>query len=173
MNRFFIAQLGKTIGLWGDLKLHLHTDFPEQFKIGQSYESDRGVLEIIDINSKRGTIKFRGYESLESAKKLTNTKIYANQKHTIDNCTLQENERFWFEVIGASVWEDEKLLGIVTEIQRLMDTDYILVETDKSLVQIDLPKSFLIPYIPRYIVDMDRAQQKIYARDAIEILEAS
>ena len=23
-----IAQIGRTIGLWGDLKFHLHTDFP-------------------------------------------------------------------------------------------------------------------------------------------------
>ncbi|SFV64515.1 16S rRNA processing protein RimM [hydrothermal vent metagenome] len=173
MDRFFIAQLGKTVGLWGDLKLHLHTDFPEQFKIGQHYQSDRGSLEIIDIDHTRNTIKFRGYESLESAKRLTNAKLYADQKHTIENCNLQDNERFWFEIIGTTVWEDEKLLGSVTEIQRLMDTDYILIKTDESLVKDGLPSSFLIPYIPRYIIDMDRSQQKIYTKDAIEILEAS
>jgi 16S rRNA processing protein RimM len=173
MVRFFIAQLGKTVGLWGDLKLHLHTDFPEQFKIGQLYQSSCGSLEIIDINHKRNTVKFRGYESLESAKKLINTKIYANQKHTIENCNLQDNERFWFEVIGTTVWEEDKLLGSVIEIQRLVDTDYILIKTDKLLVKDGLPSSFLIPYIPRYIVDMDRSSQKIYTKDAIEILEAS
>ena len=173
MDRFFIAQLGKTVGLWGDLKLHLHTDFPEQFKIGQTYQSDRGSLEIIDINHKRNSIKFRGYETLESAKKLTNAKIYADKQHTIENCDLQDDERFWFEVIGAEVWESGSLLGIVSEIQRLMDTDYILVDTDKSLVDDSLPNTFLIPYIPRYIVEMDRSSQKIYTKDALEILEAS
>jgi len=35
-EKFFIAQLGKTHGLRGDLKLHLHTDFPEQFKVGMT-----------------------------------------------------------------------------------------------------------------------------------------
>ena len=45
-----IAQIGRTVGLWGDLKFHLHTDFPEQFKIGTSYQSDRGTLTISDIN---------------------------------------------------------------------------------------------------------------------------
>jgi len=173
VDNFFIAQLGKTVGLWGDLKLHLHTDFPEQFKIGQRYQSDRGSLEIIDINHNRSTIKFRGYETLESAKKLTNAKIYADQKHTIENCDLENHERFWFEVIGTTVWEDGKLLGSVAEIQRLMNTDYILIKTDKSLVETGLSGSFLIPYIPRYIVDMDRSLKKIYTKDALEILEAS
>jgi len=82
MKRFFIAQIGKTVGLHGDLKLHLHTDFPEQFKKGGIYPSDRGNLEIADINPKRGIVRFRGYESLESAKKLTNTKLYADEEQT-------------------------------------------------------------------------------------------
>ena len=45
-----IAQIGRTIGLWGDLKFHLHTDFPEQFKVGNTYKSSRGDLTIADIN---------------------------------------------------------------------------------------------------------------------------
>lgn len=173
MDRLFIAQIGKTVGLWGDLKLHFHTDFPEQFQIGQTYQTDRGLLEIIDIDQKRSSIKFRGYETLESAKRLTNAKIYADQKHTIEHCNLKESERFWFEVIDSTVWEDERLLGSVAEIQRLANTDYILIKTDKLLIDDGLPSSFLIPYIPRYIVDMDRSLRKIYTKDAIEILEAS
>ena len=64
-----IAQIGRTVGLWGDLKFHIHTDFPEQFKIGKTYNTDRGDLTIADINAKRGTIRFQGYESVDTAKK--------------------------------------------------------------------------------------------------------
>ncbi|MEA3418497.1 MAG: ribosome maturation factor RimM [Campylobacterota bacterium] len=173
MDRFFIAQIGKTVGLWGDLKFHLHTDFPEQFKIGQTYQSDRGPLEIIDINQARGLIKFRGYETLESAKKLTNAKLFATEEETQRNCELAEGEHFWFEVIGSSVVQNEEVLGTVTEIQRMLDVDYLLVKTDADLVDSGLVSSFLIPYIPRYIIKTDTETKRILTKDAKDILEAS
>jgi len=172
-ERFFIAQVGKTVGLWGDLKFHLHTDFPEQFKVGQSYQSDRGTLEILDINLNRGIIKFRGYESLESAKKLTNTKIYTSKEETQKSCELNEGEHFWFEVIGAQVVEDDEILGSVSEIQRMLDTDYLLVTTDEKLVKDGASSSFLIPYIPRYIIKTDTQTNQVLTKDAKDILEAS
>ncbi|MEA3456455.1 MAG: ribosome maturation factor RimM [Campylobacterota bacterium] len=173
MEKFFIAQIGKTVGLRGDLKFHLHTDFPEQFKAGQTYKSDSGDLEILTLNPARGIIKFRGYETLDSAKKLTNTKLYANKEQTIENCDLAEGEHFWFEVIGASVMQEDELLGTVTEIQRLLDIDYLQVKTDKCLIDAGLASSFLIPYIPRYILSMDKSSKQILTQDAKDILEAS
>jgi len=173
MEQFFIAQIGKTVGLWGDLKFHLHTDFPEQFKVGQTYKSDRGDLEILTINPARGIIKFRGYETLDSAKKLTNAKLYADKEQTIKNCELTEGEHFWFEVIGSSVIQGDELLGKVAEIQRLPDIDYLLVETDKQLVDAGFASSFLIPYIPRYILSMDESSKQILTQDTKDILEAS
>jgi 16S rRNA processing protein RimM len=172
-ERFFIAQVGKTVGLWGDLKFHLHTDFPEQFKIGQSYQSDRGTLEILDINLTRAIIKFRGYESLESAKKLTNAKIYTSKEETQKSCELNEGEHFWFEVIGAQVVEDDEILGSVSEIQRMLDTDYLLVNTDEKLIKDGASNSFLIPYIPRYIIKTDTQTNQVLTKDAKDILEAS
>ena len=173
MEQFFIAQIGKTVGLWGDLKFHLHTDFPEQFKVGQTYKSDRGDLEILTINPARGIIKFRGYETLDSAKKLTNAKLYADKEQTIKNCELTEGEHFWFEVIGSSVIQGDELLGKVAEIQRLPDIDYLLVETDRQLVDAGFASSFLIPYIPRYILSMDESSKQILTQDTKDILEAS
>ncbi len=68
-EKFFIAQVGKTHGLRGDLKLHLHTDFPEQFKVGHDFDSSIGRLEISRVNLKKGTIAFRGHDrNIDSAK---------------------------------------------------------------------------------------------------------
>ena len=172
-DKFFIAQIGRTIGLWGDLKLHLHTDFPEQFKVGKSYKSDRGDLTITDINHKRGTIRFRGYESVESAKKLTNAKLFADEAQTKENCELDEGQYFWFDVIGCIVKEDEVVLNQIDDIQRMADTDYLSVKTEKSLVESGHSKNFLIPYIDRYITKVDTEDKVVYTKDAKDILEAS
>jgi 16S rRNA processing protein RimM len=168
-----IAQIGRTIGLWGDLKFHIHTDFPEQFTVGKTYKSNRGDLTISDINHKRGTIRFRGYESIDSAKKLTNAKLFADEAQTKENCELGEGQHFWFDVIGCVVKQDDMVLGQVEEIQRMADTDYLSVKTDKSLVDEGLSKNFLLPYIERYIIKVDTDEKIVYTKDAKDILEAS
>ncbi len=168
-----IAQIGRTIGLWGDLKFYIHTDFPEQFKVGKTYKSDRGDLTIADINHARGTIRFRGYESVDAAKKLTNAKIFANQEQTRENCELEEGQYFWFDVIGCSVKQDDEILGQVDDIQRMGDTDYLSIKTDKHLVDAGFSKQFLLPYIERYIIKVDTDEKIVYTKDAKDILEAS
>ncbi len=168
-----IAQIGRTIGLWGDLKFHLHTDFPEQFKVGNTYKSNRGDLTIADINFTRGTIRFTGYESIDSAKKLTNTKLFANEEQTKENCELGEGQHFWFDVIGCIVKQNDEILGRVEDIQRMADTDYLAVKTDEHLVEAGLTKNFLLPYIERYIIKVDTEEKIVYTKDAKDILEAS
>jgi len=168
-----IAQIGRTIGLWGDLKFHLHTDFPEQFKIGNTYKSNRGDLTIADINFTRGIVKFRGYESIDSAKKLTNTKLFANEEQTRENCDLKEGQHFWFDIIGSSVQEDDEVLGLVTDIQRMGDTDYLAIKTSEKLIEEGFTKSFLLPYIERYVLNADTKEQIVRTKDAKGILEAS
>lgn len=172
-KRFFIAQVGKTHGLHGDLKLHLHTDFPEQFKEGYTFQTSSGSLEILSVNLKRGIISFKGYEGVDYAKKLTNTKIYATLEETKERCHLDEGEYFWFDIEGCSVVEDENTLGIVLEMQRLADVNYMLIETDKALVNKGFPKTFLVPYIERYVLETNLDQKSVFTKDAIEILEAS
>lgn len=168
-----IAQIGRTIGLWGDLKFHLHTDFPEQFKVGNTYKSNRGDLTIADINFTRGIIRFTGYESIDSAKKLTNTKLYANEKQTKETCDLEEGQHFWFDVIGCVVKQDDEVLGVIEDIQRMADTDYLSIKTDDVLVEAGLSKNFLVPYIDRYVIKTDTEEKIVYTQDAKDILEAS
>lgn len=168
-----IAQIGRTIGLWGDLKFHIHTDFPEQFKVGQTYKTNRGDLTIAEMNMKRGIIRFQGYESIDSAKKLTNVKIFADISQTKENCDLNEGQHFWFDIIGCTVEDEGIVIGTIEDIQRMGDTDYLAIKTDESFVEEGLPKSFLLPYIDRYVVKADVESKLVYTKDAKDILEAS
>ncbi|SFZ97845.1 16S rRNA processing protein RimM [hydrothermal vent metagenome] len=172
-EQFYIAQIGRTIGLWGDLKLNLHTDFPEQFQIGSTFKTDRGELTISDINFKRGTVRFVGYESIDSAKKLTNAKMYTDLEKTKENCNLKDGEFFYFDIEGCTVVQDELVLGKVDDIQRMVDIDYLVINTDDALVEEGFSKNFLLPYIDRYVVKSNIEEKKIYTKDAKDILEAS
>ncbi len=172
-KRFFIAQVGKTHGLHGDLKLHIHTDFPEQFKVGYSFQTNSGSLEILRVNLERGIICFKGHEGVDYAKKLTNTKIYASLEETKERCKLKEGEHFWFEIEQCFVEEEGVRLGKVSEMQRLADVNYMFIQTDAKLVEEGFSKTFLVPYIERYVVETNVEKQVVMTKDAKEILEAS
>jgi len=172
-DRFLIAQIGRTVGLYGDLKLNLHTDFPNQFKAGTTLSTDRGELQILSFNPSRNLIQFVGHSSIDDAKKLTNAKIYSTLEQTKEQCELADGEHFWFEIIGSEVIQDGELLGKISDIDRMLDLDYLAIQTDPVLIEQGLPKDFLLPYIPRYIHSVDTPNRKVLVKDAKSVLEAS
>ena len=169
-----IATLGKSVGLRGDMKLHIKTDFPEQFKKNATfYITPDKQVAIESVNFQRATVKLQGCDTPEEAKKFTNVKLHTTIERTREECKLEEGQHFWFDIEGCEVYEDDRLLGKVVEIERILDTDYLKIETNDELVAQKLPKSFLLPYDDRCIVSVDTKAKKIEATGAYDILEAS
>ena len=148
------------------------TDFPEQFKAGKSFLSDKITLTIENINRKNNTIKFLGFDTPEVAKKLTNRTIYSDETKSHNDIKLKKDEYFWFDIIGCKVYEENKLLGVVEDINRINDIDYIVVKVDKSMQTDGQPKRFLFDY-RRHIVEVDTENKKLTVQNTIPILEAS
>jgi 16S rRNA processing protein RimM len=169
-NKIPIAKIGKTYGIKGWQKIHLLTDFPEQFKPNTTFESDKINLTIDKIDLKRKLVKFKGIDTPEDAKKLTNRLLYTTEEQTKENIKLKENEYFWFDILGCDVVENDTLLGKVTDIERV-DVDYLVVQTDKELVNKGFPKRFLIDF-KRHVKEVDVEQKKITTNGAIDILES-
>ncbi|WP_456382794.1 ribosome maturation factor RimM [Hydrogenimonas sp.] len=172
-ERLPVARIGKTVGLRGDLRLNLLTDFPEQFKKGARFMSDRGDLIVRSYNPERGTVRFEGIEEVEEAKKLTNAYLYTTKEAGEKACDLKEGEYFWYQIIGLTVEEEGETLGRVGDIERLAGTDYMVVETASDLAETGAPDSFLIPFIDRYVDRVDLEEKKVLTRGAKAILEAS
>ena len=174
-NKIFVAKLGKAVGLQGYLKLFIDSDFPEQFKKGATFSTNRNLqLKVLEYNSSRELIKFEGYEELEIAKKLTNQELFSTFEQTKEFCQLEENEFFWFDLISCDVYEKDIKLGIVKDIQRYPLNDYLELTTDSELVNKGLPKTFLIPHIfTKYIINIDIEKKIINVINSFEILENS
>jgi len=167
-----IAKIGKTYGVKGWVKVHLLTDFPEQFKANRTFEADKITLTIENINRKNNTVKFKGYNSPEEAKKLTNRTIYSNEEESKENIKLKKDEYFWFDIFDCEVYEDNKLLGVVEDINRINEIDYVVVKVDESMQTNGQPKRFLFDF-KRHIVEVDIENKKIIVQGTIPILEAS
>jgi 16S rRNA processing protein RimM len=169
-----VAKLGRLVGLKGEMKLHISSDFPEQFKKGESFLTDKDFdLEIFSYNKKRNLISFKGFQDRDSAQRLVNLNLFTTLQKTNENCSLKENEFFWFDVIDSLVKEDKILLGVVKDIQRLSQGDYLIIKTDKELIDKGLAKEFFVPYIDRYILSFDKDEKIVYTKDAYLILESS
>ena len=170
-NKLTIATIGKAVGLWGEVKLHLHTDFDSQFKKGSIFTTNKNQkLTIQKYDKAKGLVKFEGISTREDVMKLTNQKLLSTKEESRKNCDLKEDEYFWFDIIGCKVVEDDKTLGVVKDIQRLTANDYLEVKTDSNYIE--YAKSFLIPYIKDvYIQDVDIKNKTIYTKDAFSLLE--
>jgi 16S rRNA processing protein RimM len=169
-----IATIGKAVGLKGEVKLHLYTDFPKQFKKGTKFSSDNELtLEIEYFNPSRSVVKFVGFDDKDSTIKLTNKKIYSTEEQTRQNCVLQKDEYYWFDIIGCSLFEGEKLLGVISNIDDIAGTYYFEIKTDDALVKSGLPKIFLVPYLDNYINSIDIESKRIDAKNCKVLLENS
>ena len=86
---------------------------------------------------------------------------------------LKDGEYFYFDLIGACVFEGPKCLGVVQQIDRIMLDDYLLVETHDELVVDGLSRNFLIPYIKDYVEVFDMQQKMLYVKGAMDLLQSS
>jgi len=169
-----IATIGKTVGIKGDMKLHIKSDFPEQFKAGASFFiNKRDKLTLSDVNLERLLVKVNGITNPQDAKKFTNAKLFTTYEETRKNCHLDEGEYFFFDLEDCDVFEDGKLLGRVKEVERINVTNYLSIVTDSVLVEKGLPKSFLVPFIAPFKKDVDIEKKVITLSGAMDILEAS
>jgi len=172
MNEILVARLGKVVGLKGDLKLYNLSDFPEQFRVGATFfASPNLTLEICSYAPTTSLVRFRGYESRENAQPLVNTHLYTSKQSTYEQCSLGEDEFFWFDVEGCEVKEDGQILGTVEEIERIGGQDYLHVKSDDPFVLAGFAKQFLVPYQEHFINQVDIKQKCIHVQNAKALLE--
>ncbi len=173
-DKLQIATIGKVVGLWGELKLHLQSDFEDQFKSGSRFVLTNGSsVEIEQYNHAKSLVKFLGFNTREDAQKLTNQKLFTTVEATREQCPLKEGEFYWFDVVGSSVYDGELCLGIVDEIERIAAVDYLVIKTADDLVEKEYSTKFYIPYIDQYINRFDSENKKIDTEGGMLLLEAS
>lgn len=211
-----VAKCGKSIGLKGEIRLIVYSDFDEIWQkgnvflcksdsaldssldsqdsrddLGESHESSAFFLTLKSFNPHKQSAFFDEINSVECAKNLTSMLLYSSEFLTQKYCHLGENEHFWFDIVGMSVVDNGKIMGAVSDIERIGSVDYLLVATNPAILA-KYPhikaKKFYIPYIPRYIVRInknanaiqslpqthkDSPKGTIFVRDSLGILEES
>lgn len=170
----YVATLGRTVGLKGDMKLHDKSDFPEQFKPGAEFYLDvKRKVTLAHVNRERGTVRLEGVDSPEAAKRYVNADLHSTYEATRRECQLEAGEHFWFDIIGCQVVEDGRELGVVSELERIGAANYLSVKTDAVLVAQGESKSFLIPFHPPFVVETNVETKVIVVEGGLDLLQAS
>ena len=173
-EKIYVAKLGKTVGLNGTMKVYIDSDFPEQFKTNATFTTQKNKSLIIEkFNPHNSTVKFVDINSVEDAKKLTNSHLFTSMEATKENCNLEEDQYFWFDLMDCILIENGETLGKIVDIQRLPLDDYFVIDTAKELQEKDLSKQFLLPYTKDYIQNVDIKNKEITVINAKDILIAS
>lgn len=196
-----VAKCGKTIGLKGEIRLIVYSDFDEIFTKGNvflvrdsrksganldceskkdshefSTKSHSLFLTLQSFNPHKKSATFSEIQSIDDAKNLTSLLLYSSESLSQKYCVLRENEHFWFEIIGLCVVENGEIIGIVSDIERIGSVDYLIVAVDGAIFA-KYPhikaKRFYIPYISRYILQTDKSKNTIFTQDSLGILENS
>jgi 16S rRNA processing protein RimM len=172
-KRVVLGQIGKPHGIKGWLKLNSFTSPVENIlDYSQLIAANKGLTEILEIDhSKRSgnnlTVHFKGYDSPESARKLTGVKLAV-----LSDCLpkLAEGEYYWNEIEGMEVLNQE---GVVFgKISRLMETgsnDVLIVKPGAGSVD---NRERLIPFVTGHIIkDVDIVARRMVVDWEIDFLE--
>jgi len=174
MDKIYVAKLGRAVGLKGQQKLIIDSDFPEQFKKNAKFFTDKNQeLTIETYSPTNNVVKFLSIDTIEDAKKLTNRQLFVTSEDTKEMCELDDKQFFWFDMMGLDVVENNTILGKVVDIQRMPLSDYLLIETTKELQDSGLSNQFLLPYLEDFILEVNIENKKIEVKNAKDILEAS
>lgn len=166
MTYFNVGKIVNTQGLQGELRVLSVTDFAEErFKKGSKLaifdQKDNFVMEV-EIASHRkqknfDIVKFKGLYHINEVEKYKEHSLKVAEENLSD---LEEGDFYYHEIIGLEVYENDQLIGVISDILQPGANDvWVVKRKGKS--------DLLLPYIPPVVLNVDVAGGRV----DVELLE--
>lgn len=162
MTKDYLA-VGKVInthGIKGELKvMPITTDlsrFDYLLFVTANYEGAYKEFRVSKCRIHKGfvLISLKGIDTMDDAEKLKGQDLLVQRKHAIQ---LEEDEFFICDIIGIDVYEDEKLLGKLTDVLETGSNDvYVIIGENK--------KEILIPALKTVVENVDIKGKRMQVR---------
>ncbi|MDR0269137.1 ribosome maturation factor RimM [Paenibacillus sp.] len=156
-----VGKIVNTHGIKGEIKVLLHTDFPEvRFAKGSELlivPADGKAPQLVTVQSSRFhknmyIVKLEEYDNINDVEKFKGSMLKVPQEDLVE---LPENEFYFHQIIGCQVVTDEgQELGVITEILTPGANDVWVVQPKGG-------KSILIPVIDDVVLDVNVKDQKV------------
>ena len=169
-----IARLLGPHGLNGEIKAKQLANYPWIFESGKEFflfhpkkqSNLRCTLDTFRITGDRMILKFRNYDHIDWARKLEGYEMYLDLS---DLPPLKEGEYYFFQLLGASVFNEQgDRLGVVEDVIETGNADVLSIRKPFSGLG-DPPKDteLLVPMVKAYLVSMDLEQKRIGIRTPV------
>ena len=152
-----IGKVLKPWGLKGTVKIQSYAESPESFlQISEVHVDGKDgaivlCLEGVRKHKKAVFLKFKGRDRVEDVEGLVGSTLYVEKK---DLPTLEEDEYYWYQLIGMEVWTDEgKPVGKLEEILDTGNHDVYVVRQGE--------REKLIPAVRDVILKVDVAGRRM------------
>ncbi|MNW45826.1 Ribosome maturation factor RimM [compost metagenome] len=150
-----VGKIVNTHGIRGDVKVLLHTDFPEvRFAPKSSLtmiHPENGTQIVVTVASARPykgmyIVKFNEYNDINVVEKYKGYELKVAKENSVQ---LPKNEYYFHEIIGCRVVSDEgEELGVIEEILRPGANDVWVVKLPNR-------RQLLLPVIDDVVLDVD------------------
>ena len=162
MEQVSIGKITNTVGLHGEVKVFVTTDFPsKRFQKGQlvtllneeANERFETVIASARQSNDRYVISFKNITSIEEAEKLIGLLVLIEKK--VEN--IPKDFYYHTDLIGCSVYDDgNNLIGIVAKVEDYPAHRTLRVTRNES-------PDVLVPFIAAFIKSVDIEKKEIVA----------
>jgi 16S rRNA processing protein RimM len=163
-NQLIIGKVIRPHGLNGLLKIRSFAESGESFLNAgivllkpDRYEASKFKVMSITAQGNAFLLKLQGISSLEAAERYRGADILI-RKETL---TRENDEYFWFELIGLEVFlESGRFIGVLQDIINTGSNDIYVVKEGKE--------EFLIPALHGVVMQVDLGKKRMLIADNID-----
>lgn len=153
-----VAVITKPKGIKGEVHVHVLEGFlPEVLNTNAVFAQQSGqrvpyiIEEFVAAGDRMARIKFKGIDSKEKAEVLRNFPLLVAEARAIEHSEPQD------ELIGYEVYNQEQLIGKLSELLSTTAQDLISVTTEGGA-------EVLIPFVDDFIIKQDDENKKLVLR---------
>ena len=164
MKYVLIGRLVNTHGLKGEVRILSSFKYKDKvFKNGMKiYIGKDKVCEKITgyrYHKIFDMITMEGYNDINQVLKYKGDYVFVNKEDII----LLENEYLDEDIVGLSVYVDDRLLGVVKKIEKHSVNEILVVKNDE--------KNYLVPYNFDIILSIDLEKKKMCVKNIVGLFD--
>ncbi|MDD7463371.1 MAG: ribosome maturation factor RimM [Anaerococcus sp.] len=156
--RILVAEILRTQGIKGNLKIKSFTDNEDRFKKGSKlFLDDKEVVVESSFKQKDAyVIKLEGYDDINEVSKFIGHELTIDEADLMD---LSENEFFIFDLEGLDVYEKGAKIGYIKEvITKVYPNDIFVIKTKDG-------KEVYFPALKATVENIDLENKKVEVKD--------
>ena len=164
MKYVLIGRLVNTHGLKGEVRILSSFKYKDKvFKNGMKiYIGKDKVCEKITgyrYHKIFDMITMEGYNDINQVLKYKGDYVFVNKEDII----LLENEYLDEDIVGLSVYVDDRLLGVVKKIEKHSVNEILVVKNDE--------KNYLVPYNFDIILSIDLEKREMHVKNIVGLFD--